>query len=72
MGPLFRVRARSPGGAAAVNIYLFIGLLYGLGEVTRETQIPPGRHAFGYHVAVVALDTIAWPLALAYNTHRDD
>ena len=70
MGPLFRVRARSPGGAAAVNIYLFIGLLYGLGEVTRELDIHPGRRSFGYHVAVVAIDTFAWPLALGYNTYR--
>ena len=54
-----------------MNIYLFIGLLYGLGEVTRELDIHPGRRSFGYHVAVVAIDTFAWPLALAYNTSRD-
>ena len=55
-----------------MNIYFLIGLLYGLGEVSRETEIHPGRHTFGYHVVVVALDTIGWPLTLGYNTHRDD
>ena len=51
-----------------MSIYLLIGLLYGLGEAIRETEIHPGRYPFWYHVAVVAFDTIAWPLALGYNT----